>query len=229
MHQNMREKRYTWTELDTELLIFKYENITTHSELILLFPNRTLRAITKKAQSLGLIFNKCNKTIWSEKEIQVLKNNYENSTPDQLKNLLPNKKYKSILGKANSFGLSKSAAIISLNSALNNTKYKTGTHLSADHKEKLSKHFKGRIISDETKRKMSETASKRIMTGSAFNNYFMIGNIKCQGGSEKKYVEKLIKENKILPVKPTYWIKTPFGRRLLDFEYPDKFIEIKSK
>ena len=67
------------------------------------------------------------------------------------------------------------------------------------------------------------------MTGSAFNNYFMIGNIKCQGGSEKKYVEKLIKENKILPVKPTYWIKTPFGRRLLDFEYPDKFIEIKSK
>lgn len=110
-----------------------------------------------------------------------------------------------------------------------NTKYKKGVPLTDEHKRKLSESSKGKKKhTEESKKKMSESASKRKFTGSSMNSYFLIGNILCQGSSEKKYIEKLINENEILPTR-TKWIKTPFGRRLLDFEFSDKYVEIKSK
>jgi hypothetical protein len=42
--------------------------------------------------------------------------------------------------------------------------YRAGFRHSNDHKEKMSVRFKGRIMSDETKKKMSESAKRRANT-----------------------------------------------------------------
>jgi hypothetical protein len=57
---------------------------------------------------------------------------------------------------------------------------------------------------------------------------YYINGVRCQGGSEKKYIEQLINEKKPLPVRPNM-IYTEEGIRFLDFEFPDRFIEVKSK
>lgn len=105
---------------------------------------------------------------------------------------------------------------------------------SEETKKKISESNKGKIgakfkHSEETKKRMRDIASKRIFTGSSMNNYFIVEGLKCQGKSEKKYIEELIKNGLNLPKRCTSYIKTPYGNRLLDFEYLDRFIEIKSK
>lgn len=50
----------------------------------------------------------------------------------------------------------------------------------------------------------------------------------CQGKTEKKYLENLILNGEILPKKNKKYIKTPFGYYHPDFEFEDKYIEIKS-
>lgn len=105
---------------------------------------------------------------------------------------------------------------------------KKGITLSDEHKIKISKANTGKKRSKKSKNNYRNAALKRTSTGSKYAHYYDINGILCQCKSEKKYIENLIKENKILPTKPDY-IKTPYGLRLIDFEYPDRFIEIKSK
>ena len=87
---------------------------------------------------------------------------------------------------------------------------------------------KGRICSEETRKRQSEAASKREFTGSSMSNYYEVAGIKCQGSSEKIYLERLIESESELPLKCSKFIDTPYGKRQLDFEYDDRFIEIKS-
>jgi len=107
------------------------------------------------------------------------------------------------------------------------------TH-SEEFKKNLSERMKGNTYSkgskrsEETREKMRISASKRKFTGSSLNNYFIVEGIVCQGKSEKKYIEQLVENNSKLPTKCTNFIDTPYGKRQLDFEYEDKFIEIKS-
>ena len=56
---------------------------------------------------------------------------------------------------------------------------------------------------------------------------FMIKDLSCSGTYEKFYIEKLISENKELPMKSNP-VNTPFGVYYPDFDYKKTFIEIKS-
>jgi transposase len=68
-------------------------------------------------------------------------------------------------------------------------------------------------------------SGKRKQMGGVCKKY-VIENIECQGTYEKFFIEKLIKENKTLPVNSKSII-TPFGVYYPDFEYPQNLIEIK--
>jgi predicted DNA-binding protein YlxM (UPF0122 family) len=69
-------------------------------------------------------------------------------------------------------------------------------------------------------------SGKRKQTGGVCKKYIVSG-IECQGTYEKFYIEKLIKEGKILPSN-SILIETPFGVYYPDFTFNDKLIEIKS-
>ena len=56
---------------------------------------------------------------------------------------------------------------------------------------------------------------------------FLESGLKCQGKREVQYIKELKKANKSLPKKAEAH-ETPFGKYTPDFEFPDKFIEIKS-
>lgn len=54
-----------------------------------------------------------------------------------------------------------------------------------------------------------------------------VGGLKCQGKKEILYIESLIENNLQLPSKPLK-ISTPYGDYSPDFEFEDKYVEIKS-
>ena len=60
-----------------------------------------------------------------------------------------------------------------------------------------------------------------------FCKFYIINGLECQGTYEKHYIETLILNNLELPKKPKN-ILTPYGWYTPDFEFNDKFIEIKS-
>jgi hypothetical protein len=122
------------------------------------------------------------------------------------------------------------------NSHTDETKSKIGNkHLGTTRSEETKERMriaassKPEELKIEHRRKQSEAASNREFTGSSMNNYFEVGGIKCQGSSEKMYLERLIKNESELPLKCSKFIDTPYGKRQLDFEYEDRFIEIKSQ
>lgn len=129
---------------------------------------------------------------------------------------------------------------------LGNTFNKGNSH-TEDTKMRIGKSRLGSNRSEETKMRMrlayankseekkilhkkrqSESASKREFTGTSLSNYYNVAGIKCQGMSEKIYIENLISKNLQLPEKCVKFIDTPYGKRQLDFEFEEKFIEIKS-
>lgn len=58
-------------------------------------------------------------------------------------------------------------------------------------------------------------------------SFYEVGGLVCQGKTEKCYIEFLISRNIQLPSKGQV-IKTPIGNYTPDFEYPDRYVEIKS-
>ena len=83
---------------------------------------------------------------------------------------------------------------------------------------------KKRIKSREWYKHTPETLGKILQ--SAFRKYEVEG-IRCQGNWERKYLEKLVNEKKEKP-KNTKTLKTPLGSYAPDFEYSDRYVEIKS-
>jgi predicted DNA-binding protein YlxM (UPF0122 family) len=69
-------------------------------------------------------------------------------------------------------------------------------------------------------------SGKRKQTGGVCKKYIVNG-IECQGTYEKFYIEKLIKEEQILPSNSISF-ETPFGVYYPDFSFNNKLIEIKS-
>lgn len=97
-----------------------------------------------------------------------------------------------------------------------------------------TKGFKGRCHTEETKKKISKSGSE------AWNNETRISKTnksrtfktkigKVLGTYEVAYLQQLILENKNLPTIPKKRVKTEYGTYLPDFEYHDRFIEIKSE
>jgi transposase-like protein len=94
--------------------------------------------------------------------------------------------------------------------------------------------FKGKSHKQETKLKVSKSVKKAYSEGRHIGNYArsrifdtLIG--KVLGTYEVAYLQKLLSNNEELPKIFNSRIKTPFGTYKPDFEYPDKFIEIKSQ
>jgi hypothetical protein len=79
-------------------------------------------------------------------------------------------------------------------------------------------------ILKNAQQKLSKSG-KRKQTGGICKTYIVNG-IKCQGTYEKFYLEKLIKEDKILP-NNSIPFDTPFGMYYPDFSFESKLIEIK--
>lgn len=95
------------------------------------------------------------------------------------------------------------------------TLYRTG--------KKLPEHIRNNMKIAQIKLLKS---GKRKQTGGVCKTYYVNG-IKCQGTYEKKYIEYLLNNKNILP-KNTKYIITPLGGYYPDFEYDDKYIEVKS-
>jgi hypothetical protein len=72
-----------------------------------------------------------------------------------------------------------------------------------------------------------ETRSKNGSQGGGKSLFYETPVGKVQGKVELFYIEQLIKEGRELPKKPK-GIKTPNGYYFPDFEYEDRFVEIKS-
>ena len=93
-----------------------------------------------------------------------------------------------------------------------------------------TKGFSGKKHQKESKRKISKSLIKncnRTVTGS--KSQFIETIIgKVQGSYEVAYLQKLFIENVSLP-KPATKVKTPYGLYFPDFEYEDRFVEIKSE
>jgi hypothetical protein len=89
----------------------------------------------------------------------------------------------------------------------------------------------GKKQSIETKTKRALTRERKMANGEYLGlrcKVYNIQGLNCQGGSEKAYIELLIRENKPLPTNATHQ-PTPLGIYHPDFEYNNKFIEVKSE
>ncbi len=58
--------------------------------------------------------------------------------------------------------------------------------------------------------------------------FYVYSGLRCQGRKELRFLKECVRYNRPLPIKPKR-IKTPYGYYTPDFEYPDKYIEIKCK
>jgi hypothetical protein len=106
-----------------------------------------------------------------------------------------------------------------------------GKERSEESKNKQAITNTGKVQSEETKLKRAQTRYEKMLRGEYLGvrcKMYNINGIHCQGRSEKAYIEKLIKENKELPTN-TKHISTPIGIYHPDFEYPEKYIEVKSE
>jgi hypothetical protein len=56
---------------------------------------------------------------------------------------------------------------------------------------------------------------------------YIVEGLKCQGRTEKGYIDELVDNKSILPTNPSR-IKTPHGYYTPDFEFENEYIEIKS-
>lgn len=110
------------------------------------------------------------------------------------------------------------------------SKIATGKKRTEQSKKKQALTNKGKKQSEQTKLKRAETRKKKLENGESLGvrcKVFKVENLFCQGTFEKRYIENLVKENKILPVNGNYYT-TPYGVYQADFEYEDRIIEVKS-
>lgn len=97
-----------------------------------------------------------------------------------------------------------------------------------------TKGFSGKKHKNKSKKTISKRGKESwnkedrlpiIGKSRAFNT--KIGNV--LGSYEVAYLQKLIDENRQLPALPKKRFKTPFGSYMPDFEFEDRFIEVKSE
>ena len=96
--------------------------------------------------------------------------------------------------------------------------------------EKQKESVKDYKFSDERKKSHAEARDKQLEKIDNFiflTKHYNINGVPCQGKNEKWYMENLIAENKPMPIKKKF-VMTPFGSYHPDFEFEDKYVEIKS-
>lgn len=97
----------------------------------------------------------------------------------------------------------------------------------------ITKGFKGRKHKEISKQKTSKSSieswqnTNRIANHSK-SKFFSTSIGKVLGSYEVAYLQGLIENNEQLPIVCKKRFKTPFGSYMPDFEFDDKFIEIKS-
>ena len=94
----IKKENYFWNENDVKILKDNYNSETSVNEIKSLLGNKfTYEAISTKANKLGLqkVFP------WTDKEIDILKSNYENISLEELCILLPKRKSVNIIRYAN--------------------------------------------------------------------------------------------------------------------------------
>lgn len=99
----IKQNSFHWTQADIDILKENYEYMYGHvDDLVELFEGRyTYKAICSKAKKLGLR----TRDYWNDEEIKIMKDNYSNSSVDEMLLLLPNRTRHSIIGKAISLNL----------------------------------------------------------------------------------------------------------------------------
>jgi hypothetical protein len=105
-----------------------------------------------------------------------------------------------------------------------NNKFASGEHSNKgrkmfytdEHKNNIRKHLKNNVNSK----------GLNIDNG-ARCKFYEIAGLRCQGKWELAYINSLIKNDKPLPTKAKT-ITTPFGFYTPDFEFEEKFIDVKS-
>lgn len=101
----MQNKPIIWTDEEVKLLKEKYP-ISSKDELILLFPNRSYKSISGKADKLKL--TKLDRDFpWTNEEDELLKSNYENCDEKTLLKLLPNRSWIGIQSRASKLKIRK--------------------------------------------------------------------------------------------------------------------------
>lgn len=112
---------------------------------------------------------------------------------------------------------------------------------SESNKKKISKGVRNarekdpsilKRISDSCKKWIKENPKKhlerQLSSKNIYKKHFIVNNIKCQGDSEKAYIEYLTNNNLTLPTKVNKGLKTSLGYYFPDFETKEFYIEIKS-
>jgi len=95
----MKTINKNWTSFEIDTLKNKYALGPT--ELMKLLPGRTYMGIVAKAHKLGITDN----GNWTDKELEILKENYYELGPYKLQKLLSNRTYQAIVAKGKSLGL----------------------------------------------------------------------------------------------------------------------------
>lgn len=93
-----------------------------------------------------------------------------------------------------------------------------------DTAKKLSVTLTGRTLSDEHKKAIADANTSG---GTVKSKWYDVAGIRCQGESEKIFVEMCIRENKKVIGHPASY-KTPFGYYRPDFIVNGQLVEVKS-
>ena len=99
-----------------------------------------------------------------------------------------------------------------------------GTKRSKESIAKQVKSITGRTLSDEHKKAIADANTSG---GTVKSKWYDVAGIRCQGGSEKMFVERCIEEGKKVLGHPAS-IKTPHGYYRPDFIVDGKMVEVKS-
>lgn len=116
---------HRWSKEEAQIIL-EFYSYKKAEELKTMLPNRSIRATSSYAKRLKIkksrefkkmILEKMwekarNPRTWTKEEIEVLRENYENKTYEELKKLLPDKTIHSVCFKANTFGLFKNKEVI---------------------------------------------------------------------------------------------------------------------
>ena len=101
-YNNIRMDSYYWSEHDKMILTQYYGELSAKEIQPMLDKKYSIDLIQNQATKMGLTKSRC----WSEKELNILFNNYESMDIKDICKLIPNKSENAISLKAHSMGLS---------------------------------------------------------------------------------------------------------------------------
>lgn len=160
-----------WSKEEINLLITNYKT-KNNDELQKLFPNRTLKSIHDKAEDLHLKKREIIKTKfkWTEENTKFLIEHYADYTNNELIDMyFHGLKRKELTNKAWKLGLKKNELALE--------------KINKIRAEKASEIHKGKIVSEETRKKMSKIKKKQYREGIIIHHW--VGRIVSEEEKER--------------------------------------------